>query len=399
MDGNAINTFNGGMNSDLGKTLQKPNTYLEALNFRITTEDGQSTGILSNVKGNALAIAFPNTTSFLKWTLDVPFAPSYIFIDNTFGNTYTFTYTGSGNIYDQLALFLNTSTNFPTLGISAFSYSTYVGLYSTNYSDLTTLITLPAGVTETIIVDSQTDLTPIGSTNIRDEIIVLTTSKNNIIPHQDGTHPNIGQIWRLTYDATQIDVEPLPPNIFTLELLYNNTLDFSLTHPIAPTAIRGNYENTNIKKIYWCDNYNKIRNFNTADPIGFFTDVSLIDSEPTVNMSIPILQTINEGTGGVLNGSTYQYTYRLTKINGATTVFSPLSNIINIVPSSEHSSEPVLEYVPDSFGIYTATNKSVTERLFFIFTSSKVSVFRTVSIGVNTVLKRNTSRKTPDEKR
>jgi hypothetical protein len=57
---NSINTFERGMNSDLAKTLQQPNTYLEALNFRLITEEGQSTGALVNIKGTELKVTFPN---------------------------------------------------------------------------------------------------------------------------------------------------------------------------------------------------------------------------------------------------------------------------------------------------------------------------------------------------
>ena len=66
MDGIAINSFNKGLNQDFAKTIQQKDSYFIALNFRIMTESGQSTGILSNVKGNTLAITFPDTGNYIK---------------------------------------------------------------------------------------------------------------------------------------------------------------------------------------------------------------------------------------------------------------------------------------------------------------------------------------------
>lgn len=340
----AINTFEGGLNQDIAKSLQRKNTYFEAFNFRIVTEDGQSTGILSNSDGNSFVLTFPHISAFLKYTFfTIPVVPtSYIFTDNLNGLTYTFNYTGSGNIYDQLANFLNDNTNFPDLGISAHSYSTYVGLYSTNHSDIMSLISVPLGIGVSTIVDNVGDLVPIGSTNIRDEIFILTTSKLNIIPHQNPNIPNASQIWKLTYDSSLVDQTPFSPSIFNLELLYHNYLDFSLTYPVAPTAIVGNYENSTIKKIYWCDFYNVRRSFNTADPEGYFLDPSLLSSQPTVTFDIPYLTGISENSGNQDAGM-YQFAYRYKTVGGVKTAFSLASELISIVGPSESGSD-ILTY-------------------------------------------------------
>jgi hypothetical protein len=377
MDGQVINSFGKGMNSDLAKTLQQKDTYLEAVNFRITTENGQSTGILSNVKGNSFAVTFPDTSNVVRISgtgrsgFPVTVTFDIINTDSTgIITTVPFIWTpthlaDSSEAWIDLANFINANSTIVNLGIIAVASGTSVILYS-NQSGATISLNYSALVlTVTTVIDIQTNLIPIGSTNIRDEIIILTTSKDNILPSKSsstgipggGTSANIGQIWRLTYDESKIDQEPLPTNIFTLTLLYNNALDFSLTHPVAPTAIKGNYENTTTKKIYWCDFYTRAKNFNTADPNGFILDPSLLDSSPDLDESIPILQIIKQ-SGGVLPTGMYQYTYRLLNTGGATTGFSPLSNILHVVTSNELATDECT-YVPDTFSL-AVTNKSVT---------------------------------------
>lgn len=66
------NTFEKGMNSDLSKSLQQPNTYLEAVNFEIITEEGQSSGALINMKGTQLKVTFPNLSSDTQFKDLVP---------------------------------------------------------------------------------------------------------------------------------------------------------------------------------------------------------------------------------------------------------------------------------------------------------------------------------------
>lgn len=386
MDGIAINSFNKGMNQDFAKTIQQKDSYFNALNFRIMTESGQSTGILSNVKGNTLAITFPDTGNYLNITHSgstfiLPGGGGFATInfdveiteqDSTV-TTVNFSWTPSSSSLEsstwiELANLINTDVTLQNLGVLAYANGLTVKLYSTLYNNIS--IIEPIGFFSiSTIVSAQTNLIPIGSTNIRDEIIILTTSDDNLLPSESdadgtpnpgvGTSLNVGQIWKLTYDASKIDQDPLPANVFTLELLYNNKLNFSKTYPVAPTAITGNYENDTTKKIYWCDFYNKMRYFNTADPDGFFLDLSLIDSVPNNDQSKVIMQSI--GTTGSLPYGMYQYTYRLLKTQGTNTAFAPLSNLLHIVSSSETAADgsPAHIYISNSYDVSTNTGKSV----------------------------------------
>ncbi len=375
MDGIFLNSFGKGMNSDFAKTIQQKDSYLNALNFRITTENGQSTGILSNVKGNTHAITFPDTGNVLLIRNNgrSGFPATLIFSITANSTTVNFSYSPTFpaddiNGWIELANTINADSTIQSLGIIAFA----TGLSITLYSTLNYIITFTStSLVDSTLVAAQTNLVPIGSTNIRDEIIILTTSEDNILPDSSGTDGtpnsgtslNIGQIWKLTYDESKIDQEPLPANIFTLTLLYNNKLNFSLTHPIAPSAIKGNYENDDTKKIYWCDFFNRAEVFNTADPNGFFLDVSLIDTTPNLNMSVPILQSVNNVGSGVLTTGMYQYTYRLLNTQGDTTPFSPLSNLLHLVTSPETSNNiPTDIYISNAFATGN-TGKSVTIKI------------------------------------
>jgi hypothetical protein len=55
-------TYNGGMNQDLSKSKHTPNIYFEGKNVRIIASDSQSTGSLTNEKGNLFLRQIPDIT-------------------------------------------------------------------------------------------------------------------------------------------------------------------------------------------------------------------------------------------------------------------------------------------------------------------------------------------------
>lgn len=54
-----LNTFVAGMNLDASKTSQKVNTYSDAWNVRLVTDDGGTQGALINIKGDDQTVVFP----------------------------------------------------------------------------------------------------------------------------------------------------------------------------------------------------------------------------------------------------------------------------------------------------------------------------------------------------
>lgn len=341
------NKFFGGMNKDLSKTDIQQTVYDNGLNIRLVTDTGTSTKAVANIRGNEFILQIPNTGNFVNIIFNsIPTIPT-IYTISINGLTDTFNYSGISNIYDEFAIFLNLSTIFSTLNISSFSYGTSLGLYSTSHLTLSITIT---GTTITNIVPPLTNLVPISSTNIRDEIIIFTCTDIN----PSGSSPS--QIWRLTYDKEVLQNSPTGSVVFTL--LYNNKLNFSQSFPIAPGAIVGNFENINTKKTYWCDFNNPIRNFNTADPNAYFLDPGVINNNPKQSPSVPILQKVN-GSGGSLPSGVYGYTYRLSNSAGTSTRFYPLSNPLHIVLAQEDSTDQTF-YPHNTYDGSLNTGKSVT---------------------------------------
>lgn len=59
----AINTFQGGMNKDLDKSILPSNMYTDALNMRVTADEAGTSGAIENVKGNDLRIDIADINS------------------------------------------------------------------------------------------------------------------------------------------------------------------------------------------------------------------------------------------------------------------------------------------------------------------------------------------------
>jgi len=373
-----VNNFNGGQESDLSKQLHKPNTYLQALNFRPINEINSSTGSLVNIKGNECKITFPDLQPVFK--IEVIEAESDI------ANPTDITINGVTDSIDILNtttgfdLFTFITSNFPncyqytgtTIATKTFAVAyedNYIVIYNQPvYQDCTTV----ASVTPTIVLtpteddgtrallyfinqnepDSLTQNTskpyvagcpsalviPIGSTFILNDIYILTATNNPTygpagingeIPSNDELQFG-GAIWKLNID----DITKQ----HTLTLLYSNNLDFTKYHPIPPSAITGRYESMDIKRIYWSDNYNKIRVVNTALPQLMALNPTILSVMPIVEYTQGILDSIGSGS---LNAGCYQFGYRLSKVLGSVTNFSELSNpvyLTNSPPSGEATS-------------------------------------------------------------
>lgn len=311
-------TFEGGMNQDSNKLTRKQNSYLEANNIRVTTYEGSSNISVTNTKGNILLTSIPDTSTVYKVAAGGGFVSTQsdiftIVINGTSVTTGTIIETLS-NLVDAI----NDESQFSDYSAFLSTDENYFLLTSTDGTPINSfsITGVSSSVNISTYIPTQSNLIPIGSVCVRDEVFILTTAETSKIPSANG---GIGQIWKLTY--SDIDLTT------TLTLLYNNYLGFTTYYPVAPTAIQGRYENSLTKRIYWTDNYNPFRSFNTADPEGFAVAPDLINAQPNVTGSIPILQEIT--AGGSLAPGVYQACYRL-KSNSTVTVYSELSNIVNI---------------------------------------------------------------------
>jgi hypothetical protein len=197
----------------------------------------------------------------------------------------------------------------------------------------------------------------IGWTTLREDIYLYTTTNQ-----QDPEDPNYqigdGQIWRFVYDKTG---DYSSPSTYSITLVYNNpALNFTTWRPIAnPGMIEARYENEDIQKIYWTDNYNVPRQINVAPSQAAVTANLTIDQLnliPSLTMELPYITEVLDG--GDLNAGVYQVIYRLQNLNNTETRFSRPSNSIPLFEGAT-----VTDYngfYPGTNGIRTTINYPVT---------------------------------------
>lgn len=368
----SINSFSQGQNSDQSKTILNKETYLQALNFRPLTELGSSNGSLVNIKGNECKLTFPDLQPVFKIEViegsletsnptDITIngvTDSIDILNTTTGfDLYTFITSNFPNCYQY------TGTTIATKTFAVAYEDNYIVIYNQPvYQDCTTV----ASIAPTIVLTPDEDdgtrallyfinqnaansltqntanpyvagcpsslVKPIGSTFILNDIYILTATDNptygpagapNEIPSNDELKFG-GAIWKLNID----DITKQ----HTLTLVYSNNLDFTKYHPIPPSAITGRYESIDIKRIYWSDNYNKIRTINTAAPQLMALNPSQLSIIPKVEFVQPTLKSI--GTG-LLTAGCYQLSYRLSKVLGSVTNYSELSAPVYLTANPE----------------------------------------------------------------
>lgn len=337
-----INTFQGGMDKDLLKSILPKNKYIDARNIRLVTDKGSSTGALTNTFGNTQFKDIPDTYQVYKLT----WASNGNTTITVNGQT-TSSITTSGGILNTLATYtaLSALSNFGVSFSAAYS-STYVLIWGLTQNPV---ITFGTGgvITSTLFVAAQATLEPIGWTKIRDNIILFTTNVSN-------STGGVGQIWKVTYNKQTIYNSPSTSATYTL--LYNNDLKFTKQKPICQLGqTEGRYENSTTQNIYWTDNFNNLRRFNIADPQGFALDPTLLETSSPFSLSVPLLNKINDSGGSVPIGN-WACAFRLKNTGGGTTTFSPISNPLKLIGTASTGS------FRDQFGTNagSVSSKSIT---------------------------------------
>lgn len=325
------------MSQDLAKTKYPPNTFYEAINYRPTTDKGLSDGALENIRGTLALTTIPDTAAVQRITLNVAVTGALGFnitnngiVVSTAG-TYTVTASSTPeDIYNFLINDANFLAAFGTL-YNIYYNDTSLLFYPLNLFVTTVASTGVAAASITVnnnYIPAKQNLEIIGSTFINNDIYILTTDEKGQAPTS-----SVGQIWK-------IDIDNVDNTINSITLIYTNFLNFSTYNAIAPSAILGRYENGNIQRIYWTDNYNRLRSLNVADPQLFAMDLSLIDVVPSIDFDIPLMTNINSGAGSIpFKIGCYQLAYRLSNTGGASSIFSTPSNPIFVVPTQSGAGE------------------------------------------------------------
>lgn len=324
-----IQNFEKGMNKDVSPVYQPEGTYVDAVNIEIIDDELQGSVAISNSKGNKFQITIPTPPTIIKVTI-VGTSTSNITINGEV-SAGGFTPTVGSNPQD-LYDFIANDPAYTGLGVDYNIYygGTFISIIPIGTATLTVTTTVDLATSVIIPNTGMGGQQVIGYKAIRDDIYLLTTNCKDTDPIANGG--GYGFFWKLTYDNITFDSASA-----NITLLYGADLGFSTYYHFPQTGLIGLYENPTIQRIYFTDNYNKLRSINLVDPQLFALDPLLLNITPAVDFDIPILQNIYNGSGGSIPVGAYQLAYRLKNDNGALTNFSELSDIVYVVGADENS--------------------------------------------------------------
>ena len=331
-----IKIFSKGLNSDLSPVFQQENTYTDALNIELINDENQGSIAVSNSKGNKFQTDLWNTSRIQKVTFTAPTAPAdtNITIDNQTGIGLSM--STIKDLYD----YIKSDPAYTYLGIRYDIYYSGSDLFfypkrsfDLNISVADGLVLLPN------YIPAQNNLQVIGYGTIRDDIYLFTTNTKSIDPIND---PNSGYgfIWKLIYNNLTFD-----SNDASLKLIYAGKLNFSTYWNIPQTGVIGRYENDLIQRLYWTDNYNKLRSLNVVDPQVGALDIDLLNIQPFISMNVPILKSITSASGTAeIEVGSYQIAYKLSNLGGGSTTFSVPSNPVFVVNAAEENQNTITNW-------------------------------------------------------
>lgn len=325
------NTWNKGMNSDLSGLKTDGQSYLRAENFRIVSHEGQSTYALENTKGTSVCFKLP-TTIYAVYKID---PQDYSGNPTIRLNNANISVVGIGNYSaKQLAELILQDAAV----IASVANGDYTVQYNNNYVVVASLdspmtVVQVAGVDIAPFVAEVNDTKIIGAINIKDYIIIFSTpnSQNPVsFPNLQST----GQIWRIRYDENTNLISGLVNNTLVPSVHLKKHDNFNWTQ-WRKISGEGRYEYEESQKVYFTDNFNNARLFNTTATNSFAIPLEVINIKPLHSTTTPVVQAVTDG-GFIKNGS-IQYFYHLQSNLGTETTFSEASNLISLTDSSLNS--------------------------------------------------------------
>lgn len=355
-----VQNFNKGLNSDVSPIYQPEGSYVDALNMEIISDEIQGSFAISNSKGNKFQVSIPDVGAIYKMSVtnSNPGGNTFITINGT-TNPIPFNSTGKSavDLYNYL------------IGYTPYGYAI---LFNTFYS-ATSIVIIPIAPTVLTIstsvstfisnpnpayIPASSNLKCIGYGVIRDDIYLFTTNSDDVDPQTNGG--GYGYIWKFNYNNITFNAADT-----TISLIYAGDLAFSTYWNIPQTGIIGRYENSTIQRLYWTDNYNRLRSLNVADPQLGALDISLVDVVPSIDFDIPLMQNINSAAGTTpLKIGCYQLAYKLSNTGGSSSTYSVPSNPIFVVNAAEelqNGGSNWKDYHGDVIG--TTTTKRITWKI------------------------------------
>lgn len=346
------NTWNKGLNSDLSKLKTQQDSYLDAKNIRVITDEGSSTLAVENIRGN-------------KFDFKLPTVQATHFFSLIQGSTGTATITLQRSVTDpstgltfndsvvlQILNIENKSNEFITnqLNIAlqgstpAFTGKQYIRFYynssgiilydfkpqsETNWSSLSISVTNLNYNQRTNRITSHVIL---GWGYYNDNLVLISCSSSSFSSNPDDTE---GFIWDVNYNnatgeliTSQLDGDYLNPNT---TLKYAGKLNLSRNYAISK-HLKCRYESTEVTRVIWTDWYNNLRTCNIADPQIWSTPEELFSYIPLHLPQKPIISRLI--TGGTLPAGKYQYFYQLYSNQGAKSSYSPVSSLYALFPGA-----------------------------------------------------------------
>lgn len=358
------NGFSKGMIKDLGELLRDPQSYDDALDIRLNSNNSASDHIVVNIKGNELSVTVPDvpnivTLEYTAGSITDPWSITPIILTDGSSSPYIGTpISGTGTdvtaMFDQIENSLRTDTAFSTLDLNIARSGNRIRIWS--YTESLLFFSPLSPYTTITVQNVQASNLIIGWVNIEDDIFLFTTNDSSATG-------SIGSIFRVQFD--NITLTP------TTTLIYSENVNFTTEFPIAnPGGIEGVRENSDITRIYWTDRLNDLRVINVADPNVMAVTPDQLSFRIGTQLKKPTLYSINEN-GSLVTGH-YQVAYALNTEGGAQTGYSHTSNSIYIVEDSFVGNSSADYRGNDSTVI---TNKSFTVKITDVDTS-----FSTMSI-------------------
>lgn len=348
-----IQNFDKGINKDISQVYQPDGTYVDALNIEVINDELQGSVAISNSRGNKIQLSIPDVDNIYKISINsfTALDSSDIDINGTTSATPFVTSTGATgkDLYDFIIADANLG---PLVGVDFnIAYSNYYVVLTPIAAATLTVATTPVVngcLDETIIVPANADpIHPIGYAVLRDDIYIFATPCYDEDPKTNGG--GYGYIFKFTYNNITFATNTTGTYIAglaNLELVYANDLNFTTWYNIPQTGVVTRFENSVTKRIYWTDNYNKLRTINVVQDQLAALDPTLLDIIPAVDFDVPIMTAMGAapGTAPVRPGC-WQLAYRYKKNNGAVTSFSPLSNMVFILPADEANAGNVSNWI------------------------------------------------------
>jgi hypothetical protein len=331
------NTWNKGLNSDFSKLKSQQDSYLDAKNIRVMTDEGSSTFAIENIRGNEFSFNIPSVEATYTITKDPLIFDQPVYVDLQRGGDYvSLEITNVENkSYEDITDGLNISlqnTSFPGKEYIRFYFNSKgIVLYDflPQSSTLTSLILTTFDIDSKVRTNKINSHTILGWGYYNNTIVLITCDVTN---NSEEPVNKEGFIWAATYDnatntiqVSDLDGNYLNPNT---TLKYAGKLDLSRQYAIYK-HLKCRYENNYTARVVWTDNYNNLKTCNILDPQIFASPPELFSYIPVHLPQKPIISIIN---GGALPSGKYHYFYQLLSSQGAISSFSPLSNLMVAYP-------------------------------------------------------------------